>query len=255
MRCSACARLVTWLKGMRERLLPPRGSSKIESACLMPTCLTVPMLKVSLGVCFVVWLLELKTSGSEPFIGLMPYREDDDDSSWQTFVGSLINSLYMLSVIIAATLLFVFLFRFRLRRVLIGILATFFAFVIGGCPGYLMYRALERWPAVLDWLTLVLPAYNFAVVGTVAIYWEDAFPQWHRFRNELLLLVAVALTWPFCCFAEWTVWTFLLVMVIWDLFAVLTPCGPLRYVMELHTYRTLMADPFEVSWFDSSSYH
>ena len=35
------------------------------------------------------------------------------------------------------------------------------------------------------------------------------------------------------CIVQWTTWTLLVALALWDLFAVLTPCGPLKMLINL----------------------
>ena len=58
-----------------------------------------------------------------------------------------------------------------------------------------------------------------------------------------LVMLAAAAAWPFACLGELTVAFLLVQLTVWDLLAVLTPCGPLRYIMVLEQQRIWMAEP------------
>ena len=52
------------------------------------------------------------------------------------------------------------------------------------------------------------------------------------------------MTWPFLCFGEWSLWAVLALLVVWDLAAVLLPCGVLRLTMELMQERARAGEPY-----------
>ena len=60
--------------------------------------------------------------------------------------------------------------------------------------------------------------------------------------KSCVLFVCIGFVWPFECFPEWTVWIFCILLIIWDLWAVLAPFGPLRYAMYLDRQRRLGAE-------------
>ena len=132
------------------------------------------------------------------------------------------------------------------------ILAAAFAVAVGGSFVYLVRQACARYRLHLDWLVVIFAAHNLVGTGLVLIYWEPWVPVLERitrhwptvvtiheryFLNGYLVLYTVSLCWPFCCMQEWTVWTTLILLIIWDLFAVLTPCGPLRWIMNIEHQR------------------
>lgn len=60
--------------------------------------------------------------------------------------------------------------------------------------------------------------------------WHTASPG--LLQKFYLLALGGSLAWPFLEFPEWSVWCTLFSLVVYDVLAVLLPCGPLRYVME-----------------------
>jgi len=127
--------------------------------------------------------------------------------------------------------------------------------VIGCFFAYLCYRALRAWRVPFDAVSFVLVSVNFAVAGVALIFWEiwahkaplaNMAARQGLATKAVLLFKCAGLTLPFMYMDEWTVWAFLVAIVVWDLFAVLTPCGPLRYVMLIHQQRLLNGDEFEM---------
>jgi len=50
-------------------------------------------------------------------------------------------------------------------------------------------------------------------------------------------------SWPFTELSEWTVWTTLVVLTLYDLLAVLAPCGPLKFIMDAEAASKADPDP------------
>ena len=214
-----------------------------------------------------VWLCGLTSQGSDPFVRNLPFFAGFGENRTRFLpngggntalaLGTLYNALFLLSTVIFTTLLFLFFFRFRWRRACFIILIGSFVLTIAVAPAYLTYMACSRFSIPLDWITVVLFSYNFAGVGAVVIYWEHMQETLERWEEMLwdepagmaplathqwlvhiyLVLYSAGIAWPFMCMDEWTVWAFLVLLVVWDLVAVLTPCGPLRYIMLIEQRR------------------
>ncbi len=131
-------------------------------------------------------------------------------------------------LIVAFTYLLVFLFKKGFTRIIAGWLfvAVFLIFAyVGGV--YLFEFARSRCIS-LDWITLCFVVWNFTVTGIVAV-----FGNVPRFINQAYLIVMSALmAYVFRTLPGWTTWTLLGVLVVWDLFAVLTPYGPLKALVK-----------------------
>jgi hypothetical protein len=91
----------------------------------------------------------------------------------------------------------------------------------------------------MDMITLTLVIFNVSLTAIISIFFspisqeDESLPSIYRqISNLSVLLAAVCISWPFLCLSEWSVWMSLLTLVLWDVVAVLTPCGPLRYLME-----------------------
>ncbi|KAE9411724.1 hypothetical protein Angca_007149, partial [Angiostrongylus cantonensis] len=53
------------------------------------------------------------------------------------------------------------------------------------------------------------------------------------FLKASLILIAVTVTLTIMqILPQWTSWALLVTLALWDLFAVLTPCGPLKLLVE-----------------------
>lgn len=81
---------------------------------------------------------------------------------------------------------------------------------------------------VLDWFTFAVLVWNFGVVGMAATFWHAPV----KINQMYMIAVSVLMAVLFTRLPEWTTWTILAAIAIYDLFAVLCPRGPLRLLVE-----------------------
>lgn len=82
-----------------------------------------------------------------------------------------------------------------------------------------------------DWFTFVFSLYNFAVVGVTAIFYQNGIPP---FVTQCYLIASsVIIAWQLSHFDTISTWTLLIMLALYDLCAVLTPCGPLKALVNL----------------------
>jgi len=194
-------------------------------------------------VLFYTYFLQLKLEGSAPFVDALPFVARPGDSTAALIAGANINAITLLSVVIFVTLLFVIVFRFRLGRVLHTTVILVFSGCWGGFSAYLIHRCLIYTRNPMDIPTLIYIAINLGACGAVLVFGnENVIKAPSGITNFLLIFVAATAAWPMACFSELTVLFFLIWMVIYDLLAVLLPCGPLAYVMKIQQQRVWMAE-------------
>ena len=74
--------------------------------------------------------------------------------------------------------------------------------------------------------------WNFVVVGLVAIFYQDGLPaataQFYLAASSGIMAWQLSTKLP-----EWTSWTLLIMLAFYDLFAVLSPHGPLKMMVEV----------------------
>jgi hypothetical protein len=205
------------------------------------------MINVAIVVMTAV-LLQLEPSGNSPFERWICYSQPStasvasgaiaaDSLGWR-LTGAAFNVVFIMAISVAMTYLFVVFFRYRHEWVLCVILLLGFIAFQGGYAFILLAALHSALALPLDTITAVLVTWNFALGGSVAMFWRSAFHEHGDVRrtklwceNGYLIFMTASIAWPFLCFTELTVWSILLVLVVWDTVAVLVPCGPLRYVM------------------------
>lgn len=91
--------------------------------------------------------------------------------------------------------------------------------------------AIQIYRLPVDKLSYFLVLWNFAVVGVLAIFFGKGISK--GVTQGYLIATSVILAWHLDYFDEYTTWTLLFMLALYDLCAVLTPCGPLKALVNL----------------------
>ena len=94
--------------------------------------------------------------------------------------------------------------------------------LLGVMGGVLAYTALQRFSIPCDYVTFFLVLFNFSVVGVLSIFYQKGIDS--VVTQGYLVITSVILAWQLSRFDEWTGWCLLVVLAMYDLCAVLTPC-------------------------------
>jgi len=144
---------------------------------------------------------------------------------------SLINGLIMISFIAILTFGIVLLYKYRCMKCLRGYM-IFSSAALLGFLGWLMFDVfIMRYRIPIDQISFYFIIVNFAVVGVIAIFYQKGIPMF--ITQTYLVLSSVIVAWQFSNFNSWTTWTLLVLLALYDLCAVLTPCGPLKFLVDL----------------------
>ncbi|KAL2321511.1 hypothetical protein Fmac_025890 [Flemingia macrophylla] len=185
---------------------------------------------------FLVVILVSVLNTESPFdasvasIATIAYTETTSDSTWDKFLGALLNSLAFVVVVTVVTFVLVLLFYFRCTRFL-KLYMAFSAFVVlGFLGGEVSLFLIRHFSTPLDCVTFFLLLCNFAVVGVLAVFMS----KMAIFVTQgYLVVIGMLVAYFFTMLPEWTTWAMLVAMALYDLAAVLLPIGPLRLLVEL----------------------
>eukprot|EP00737_Agarophyton_chilense_P000053 gb/GEZJ01000067.1/.p1 GENE.gb/GEZJ01000067.1/~~gb/GEZJ01000067.1/.p1 ORF type:complete len:459 (-),score=54.72 gb/GEZJ01000067.1/:693-2069(-) len=152
-----------------------------------------------------------------------------EDSSGKTPIVAITFTLVFFVLMVIFTFLIVWLYKTGRNKIIQAwlILAVFVIF--GYIGGLYVFDFCRSYCINLDWITLVIAMWNFTVTGLFAIF--SSVP---RVINQAYLVIMSALmAFVFRPLPSWSIWTVLAVLVVWDLYAVLGPGGPLKKLVAI----------------------
>jgi presenilin 1 len=156
---------------------------------------------------------------------------DGGSSTLATLGLSLANGLVMVSVMCMMTFVIVLLYRYECMKCLIGYMVFCSSTLLGIMGGNVYYVAIQIYNLPVDKLSYFFSLWNFAVVGVIAVFYMKGVPKY--VTQGYLICTSVILAWHLDYFDEYTTWTLLFMLALYDLCAVLTPCGPLKALVNL----------------------
>jgi hypothetical protein len=203
------------------------GGLSLEDHAQMVLAILKP---VAVTMLLVIWVVKTITIpyGQNLSPVYMVYQEVASDDTSTKLFGALLNALMFVVVIVLVTVLFVILYKYRCLKViyvwLIGS-SGMMLLMFGSIIFTFMWKAYNL---PMDWITFVFIMWNFSGVGVIAIFWHA--PQ--RVNQAYLVLISAFMAIFFTRLPEWTTWSILAAVALYDVFAVLCPRGPLRVLVE-----------------------
>jgi len=159
------------------------------------------------------------------------WQLDDSSSIGKNLAMSIANTFIMVLVIGTMTFGIVLLYKYRCMKCLIGYMMFSSASLLGLLGDYMFSLAIEIYQIPIDVISYTVMIYNFAIVGVISIFYQKGIPN--SVTQTYLVCTSVILAWHFAHFDDWTAWTLLVMLALYDLCAVLTPCGPLKALVNL----------------------
>jgi len=185
---------------------------------------------VAITMLFVIWSVRTITEfgGNSNYSTVIAYTESASDNTGTKLWKSLVNALIVLAAILITTVLFVILYKYRCLKIIYGWLFTSSLIMLGLFGGGFIYFVIEAWNIPLDLITFFFVLWNFSIVGILAIFWHGAT----KINQGYLVIISGLLAIFFTRLPEWTTFAILAVIAIYDIVAVLAPCGPLKMLVE-----------------------
>ncbi len=157
--------------------------------------------------------------------------DTEHDSTSKQLALNLANGLVIVTVIGTMTFGIVLLYKYRCMKCLIGYMMFSSMTLLGILGAELFNVAIEKYRIPIDWFSFIFGLYNFAVVGVTAIFYSKGIPPY--ITQIYLICSSVIIAWQLSHFDTISTWTLLIMLALYDLCAVLTPCGPLRALVNL----------------------
>ncbi|PON66287.1 Peptidase A22A, presenilin [Parasponia andersonii] len=187
-------------------------------------------------VVLLVYSLSSSSSAAPPIrtAANLVYMENPSDSISQKLEGALLNALVFVIFVAIVTFLLVLLYYYNFTNFLKNYMRFSAFFVLAMIGGSIFFSIVQHFSIPIDSVTCFLLLFNFAVVGVLSLF-SAGFPIILRQAYMVALGIFVA-TW-FTKLPEWTTWTLLVALAVYDLVAVLAPGGPLKLLVELASSR------------------
>ncbi|CAI5735213.1 unnamed protein product [Hyaloperonospora brassicae] len=148
------------------------------------------------------------------------------------FGKSLVNALVIICAIAVLTFGMALLYKYNCMKFLSGYIMFASAAILSFVGGQLVDEMVnDQFGWSVDWPSFLFVMLNFGVVGVISIFYQKGISK--LVQNGYLVMVSVILAWEFSMWPEWTTITFCVLFACYDLCAVLTPCGPLKYLIGL----------------------
>ncbi|RLN95126.1 hypothetical protein BBJ28_00011696 [Nothophytophthora sp. Chile5] len=175
------------------------------------------------------------------------YYQDIDSSELSTATKTgeaFFNALLVIAFIAVLTFGIVLLYKCDCMHLFAGYSVVYSATLLGLMGSKLTVMILcDRLHWVVDGVSLAIAMYNFALVGVLSIFYQKGIPT--AVERGYLITTSVIVAWQLAqlpevdsvtmlaCINPLFVWMLLLLLGFWDLFAVMTPMGPLRCLVDL----------------------
>lgn len=190
---------------------------------------------IPVSLCMLIVVATMKATDSYHYSGQsviwyaqMMFTDQSVDTGtrvWQ----SLANAFIMMIFIVIMTTVLILLYKFRCYAtihcwLILGSLVLLFYFTL-----MFIAEILKVYNIPMDSYTLSIFIWNFGVVGMICIHWKGPL----LLQQGYLITISAFMALVFIrCLPDWTIWTVLAIMSVWDLIAVLCPRGPLRILVE-----------------------
>jgi presenilin 2 len=228
------------LLGGRRRDLVAYVTSRQTAVLIVP---------VSITIWLVVWSVQSLTplyAGS----GQSSLYLVADESASPTTAGkigdSLINALVIVGVITGVTLLMVLLYKLHCMKIILAWMGLSAAMIFFLLFWTWIDLICTRYQIPYDWITIATVTWNFGVVGLLTVFYYSH----PRLLQFYLVVLSVIIGWMLTRLPEWSSWSILLFVAVYDIVAVLCPKGPLRMLLEAAEERN---EPLPGFIYDSDS--
>lgn len=167
-------------------------------------------------------------TGPQQQAAFLPFNENSS-SGGTNFLFGLVNVIVIIVLVVIMTTLLIILLKYRCDKAIIVLLLVVSGILVFVATSLFYLEILMVRNIVADWITFIFIIWNYGSLGLVVILWKGPL----RLQQAYLILnsgiVAVNLI---RIFPDWTTWTLLAAISVYDLFAVLCPKGPLRILVD-----------------------
>uniref|UniRef100_A0A1I7SZU6 Presenilin n=1 Tax=Caenorhabditis tropicalis TaxID=1561998 RepID=A0A1I7SZU6_9PELO len=211
----------------------PEGENQVEEAELKYGASHVIHLFVPVSMCMAMVVFTMNTitfysQNNGRHLLYTPFVKETD-SIVEKGLMSLGNALVMLFVVVMMTILLIVFYKYKFYKLIHGWLIISSFLLLFLFTTIYVQEVLKSFDISPSAVLVIFGLGNYGVLGMMCIHWKGPL----RLQQFYLITMSALMALVFIKYLpEWTVWFVLFVISVWDLVAVLTPKGPLRYLVE-----------------------
>lgn len=201
--------------------------------CEQATSLMKPLLVISIAMLILCMCFDISSCG----LVLMRKSSGCCAWCWQPFYKAsvLTTSLILISYLVC------FFYKKRLKYSLIFLYGVIISAITAFIVIIISFEMVAFLHIPLDMFSLLFVTWNISVSTSVVILHDQM--TWFGFSNFSLLIVVISFGFLLSCLDEVTLWLFVGLVILWDVFAVYHPIGPIHQILRQQREWIYMGDP------------